>query len=152
MQMLAEETMPLAGAVGAAIALKTNDQIVCRASAGQAPGVGAVLQPGQGLSGECVLTGNLVRCDDTDVDSRVNPQICRDLGFRSALIVPITLEGHAIGLVELFAAQPQHFNQNDVLFLNDLAGVILELNDLKASADNPEDLAADPEADLLAKF
>src|SRR5262250_1492903 len=72
MQMLAEETAPLAGAVGAAIALKTNNQIVCRASTGQAPAVGAVLQPGQGLSGECVLTGRLVRCDDTDTDGRVN--------------------------------------------------------------------------------
>src|SRR5438874_11563598 len=71
MQMLAEEIMPLAGTVGAAIALKTNGQIVCYASMGQAPPVGAVLQPGQGLSGECVSTGKLVRCDDTDFDSRV---------------------------------------------------------------------------------
>jgi TonB family protein len=151
MQMLAEETMPLAGAVGAAIALKTNDQIVCRASAGQAPGVGAVLQPRQGLSGECVLTGNLVRCDDTDVDSRVNPQICRDLGFRSALIAPITLEGQSIGLVELLAAQPHHFNEDDVLFLNDVAAVVLELNGLKPQNTQVEH-AAGLEPDFLAKF
>jgi TonB family protein len=151
MQMLAEETMPLAGAVGAAIALKTNDQIVCRASAGQAPGVGAVLQPGYGLSGECVLTGNLVRCDDTDVDSRVNSQVCRDLGFRSALIVPITLEGLAIGLVELLAAQPHHFTEDDVLFLNDVAEVVLEVNGLKSTSERAEHTAI-PEPDLLAKF
>lgn len=151
MQMLADETMPLAGAVGAAIALKTNDQIVCRASAGQAPGVGAVLQPGQGLSGECVLTGKLVRCDDTDLDNRVNAQVCRDLGFRSALIAPITLEDQSIGLVELLAAEPDHFNQDDVLFLNDVAGVVLELNGLKAASKPMED-AASAEPDFLAKF
>src|SRR5262249_19796936 len=62
------------------------------------------------------------------------------------------VEGHAIGLVELLAAQPHHFNEDDVLFLNDVAVVALELNDLKASADNPEEHAADLEADLLAKF
>jgi TonB family protein len=151
MQMLADETMPLAGAVGAAIALKTDDQIVCRASAGQAPGVGAVLQPGQGLSGECVLTGKLVRCDDTDLDNRVNAQVCRDLGFRSALIAPITLEDQSIGLVELLAAEPDHFNQDDVLFLNDVAGVVLELNGLKAASKPMED-AASAEPDFLAKF
>ena len=135
MQMLAEEIMQLAGAVGAAIALKNSDQIVCRASAGLAPGVGAVLQPGQGLSGECVLTGELVRCEDTDVDARVNPQICRDLGFRSALIVPFMLDGQSIGLVELLAAEPHHFNDDDVLFLNDVAGVVLEANGLSVGSD-----------------
>lgn len=150
MQMLAEEITPLTGAVGAAIALKTNDQIVCRASVGRAPGVGAVLQPGQGLSGECVLAGQLVRCDDTDVDTRANPQVCRELGFRSVLIAPISLEAETMGLVELLAAEPHHFNQDHVLFLNEVAAVVLELNALKAASHEAGPAPAD--ADRLAKF
>ena len=160
MQMLAEEITLLTGSVGAAIALKTNDQIVCQASIGQAPGMGAVLQPGHGLSGECVLTGKLVQCDDTDVDPRVNPQVCRELGFRSVLIAPITLEGQAIGLVELLAAQPHHFNQDDVLFLDQVAAVVLELNGLGVASNPIEQAGADIksadfdslDAELLARF
>jgi GAF domain-containing protein len=120
MQMLAEEIASITASVGAAIALKTDNQILCRASVGQAPGVGAVLQPDRGLSGECVLTGKVVRCDDTDIDPRVKAQVCRELGFRSVLIAPITLEDRSIGLVELLAVDAHHFNEDDVVFLNQL--------------------------------
>ena len=60
---------------------------------------------------------------------------CRDLGFRSALIVPFMLDGQSIGLVELLAAEPHHFNDDDVLFLNDVAGVVLEANGLSVATD-----------------
>jgi TonB family protein len=150
MQMLAEEITPLTGSVGTAIALKTNNEIVCRASVGQAPAVGAVLQSGHGLSGECVLTGRLVRCDDTDVDNRVNPQVCRELGFRSVLIVPITLEDKAIGLVELLAVDAHHFTEDDVLFLNEVAAIVLELNGINLPGTQAE--AVSPDGDLLSNF
>ena len=63
--------------------------MVCRASSGpDAPPVGARLQVGSGFSGECVKTGTLLRCNDTEADSRVDRENCRALGIRSMLAVP----------------------------------------------------------------
>ncbi|HEX7962048.1 MAG TPA: TonB family protein, partial [Terriglobales bacterium] len=88
--------------------------------------------------------------DDTDVDTRVNPQVCRELGVRSVLIVPITLEGQSIGLVELLAVDAHHFTEDDVLFVNEVATVVLELNGLHVPRKELEPAASD--LDLLAKF
>ena len=84
LQLIAGRAQTLVRASGAAIALATADPnfMDCRASAGPgAPPVGARLQVGSGFSGECVKTGRLLRCDDTDLDSRVDAESCRALRY-----------------------------------------------------------------------
>src|SRR5581483_3473505 len=69
LQLLAERAQYITGATGAAIALRDQDEMVCRASAGRsAPEVGALLQVNSGLSGESVRTQQTLRCDDAFVD------------------------------------------------------------------------------------
>jgi TonB family protein len=127
LQMVVEQTMFLAGAMGAAIALKQEEAIVCCASAGAAPAVGAVLDPDHGLSGDCVRTGRVILCDDTETDARVDAAVCQMLGFRSALIVPICLEQETLGILELLAEKPQHFQPNDISALKEVAAFVVEL-------------------------
>jgi TonB family protein len=127
LQMVVEQTMFLAGAMGAAIALKQEQAIVCCASAGAAPAVGAELQPDQGLSGECVRTGRIILCSDTETDSRVDAAVCQALGFRSALIVPICSEQETLGILELLAEKPQHFQPGDISALKEVAAFVVEL-------------------------
>ncbi|MFY9681819.1 MAG: PilZ domain-containing protein, partial [Candidatus Sulfotelmatobacter sp.] len=75
LSLVASRSQSLLRASGAAIALAAKDPgtMICRASAGpSAPPVGATLQVGSGFSGECVRTGRMLRCDDTETDERVD--------------------------------------------------------------------------------
>ena len=62
------------GATGAAIALRTEDAVCCRASAGApSPEVGVRLRAGISLTGLCIGTGEILLCNDTNTDRRVDP-------------------------------------------------------------------------------
>jgi N-acetylmuramoyl-L-alanine amidase len=126
LQLVAERALAITGADGVAIALAGGDAIVCRASAGSiAPDAGIRLDPNSGFSGECLVSGRIVRCDDVDTDSRVDLLACRRLGVRSMLAVPLSAKQSVIGLVEAFSNEPYGFNDSDVRSLNLLAELIL---------------------------
>ncbi|MBZ5688901.1 MAG: GAF domain-containing protein [Acidobacteriia bacterium] len=116
LQLIAERAQSLVRASGTAIALAdaTPDFMICRATSGSdAPPVGARLHVGSGFSGECVQTGRLLRCDDTEVDHRVDPESCRALGIRSILAVPVRAGTKSIGLIEVFSPEPNNFSEPD---------------------------------------
>jgi GAF domain-containing protein len=128
LSLVAARSQSLLRASGAAIALAGNNAgtLICQASAGQsAPPVGSTLQVGSGFSGECVRTGSILRCDDTETDERVDRQSCRALGIRSMLAVPLRMDQRVIGLLEVFSAQPGSFDENDSAVLERFAETIL---------------------------
>jgi N-acetylmuramoyl-L-alanine amidase len=126
LQLVAERALAITGADGVAIALAEGNAIVCRASAGSiAPDAGVRLDPNSGFSGECLVSGRIVRCDDVDTDSRVDLLACRRLGVRSMLAVPLSAKHIVIGLLEAFSNEPYGFNDSDVRSLKLLAELIL---------------------------
>src|SRR5580692_5788378 len=126
LQLVSERALAITGTDGVAIAWAEGDAIVCRASAGSiAPDAGIRLDPNSGFSGECLVSGRIVRCDDTDTDPRVNLEACRRLGVRSMLAVPISAKENVIGLLEAFSNEPYGFNDSDVSSLCLLAELIL---------------------------
>ena len=126
LQLVAQRALAITGADGVAIALAEGDAIVCRASVGSiVPDPGVRLDPNSGFSGECLVSGRVVRCDDANTDSRVNPQACRRLGVRSMLAVPLSAKQNVIGLLEAFSNEPFGFNDSDVRSLSLLAELIL---------------------------
>ena len=126
LQLVAERALTLTGADGVAVAMAEGDAIVCRAAAGTVvPEPGARLDPKSGFSGACLRSGGIVRCDDTENDPRVNVQVCRRLGTRSIVAVPIASAHGTLGLLEAFSAQPFGFNDSDVRSLKLLAELIL---------------------------
>jgi N-acetylmuramoyl-L-alanine amidase len=126
LQLVAERALAITGADGVAIALAEGNAIVCRASAGSiAPDAGIRLDPNSGFSGECLVSGRIVRCDDAESDLRVNIAACRRLGVRSMLAVPLSAKQSVIGLIEAFSNEPYGFNDSDVRSLGLLAELIL---------------------------
>ena len=128
LQLVAARAQILVRASGAAIALAANDPgfMFCRASAGpDAPPVGARLQVGSGFSGECVRSGNLLCCNDTETDDRVDRDACRALGLRSMLAAPVRIGQKVIGLLEVFSAKPNAFTQYDTTILQRLASTLV---------------------------
>jgi len=129
LQRVAERTQALLRASGAAIALADADSefMVCRASAGlDAPPVSARLHVGSGFSGECVRKGVLLRCNDTELDPRVDRESCRALGIRSILATPVRAGEKSVGLIEALSSQPFAFSEPDERALQKLAEIVLE--------------------------
>jgi putative methionine-R-sulfoxide reductase with GAF domain len=127
LRLIAERAQTLVRASGAAIALAEADPnfMICRASSGRdAPPVGARLQVGSGFSGECVKAGTLLRCDDTDVDTRVDRDSCRALGIRSMVAVPVRVGGKSIGILEVFSSEANTFSHADAAALQRLAEIV----------------------------
>jgi N-acetylmuramoyl-L-alanine amidase/putative methionine-R-sulfoxide reductase with GAF domain len=126
LQLVAARAISITGADGVAIALAEENAIVCRASAGRiAPDPGIKLDPSAGFSGACLRSGQTVRCDDSDTDSRVNAQACRALGTRSMIAVPLSAKKRVVGLIEAFSTETSGFNDSDVRSLNLLGELIL---------------------------
>lgn len=126
LQMVAERAIAITGADGLGIALAENNEIVLRASAGTIkPDVGARIQRDSAFSGACFRMAQIIRCDDTETDDRVNLYACRQLGARSMVAVPLCGRRRVIGLLEAFSAEPYGFNDSDVVSLELLAELIL---------------------------
>ena len=124
LQLLAQRAQTFTRATGAAIALTEGSSMICRASAGEAPGVGVRFSVGSGFSGECVRTGQLLRCEDSETDPVVDRESCRLLGIRSMIAVPIRWGDAVIGILEVFSPEPYAFSTNDPLALQRLAGIV----------------------------
>jgi N-acetylmuramoyl-L-alanine amidase/putative methionine-R-sulfoxide reductase with GAF domain len=126
LQLVAERAVAITGADGLAIALAENNEIVLRASAGDIrPDRGTRIDRDSAFSGACFRTAQIVTCDDTETDTRVNLQACRKLGARSMVAVPLCGRRRVIGVLEAFSSWPFAFNESDVRNLSLLAELVL---------------------------
>ena len=126
LQLVAERAVAITGADGLAIALAENNEIVLRASAGTVrPDVGARIDRDSAFSGACFRAAQVVNCDDTETDPRVNLQSCRKMGARSMVAVPLCGRRRVIGLLEAFSTWPFGFNDTDIRNLSLLAELVL---------------------------
>jgi TonB family protein len=119
---IAEAAQTLTGASGSALALRTDGAVVCRARAGEtAPEVGAQLSENSGISGECLRSGKILRCDDTQKDYRVNPAVCRSMGLHSMALVPIRARQQVAGVLEVFSTRAYAFGEPEMTLLRRVA-------------------------------
>jgi N-acetylmuramoyl-L-alanine amidase len=126
LQLVAERAVAITGADGLAIALAEDNEIVLRASAGTVrPDVGARIDRDSAFSGACFRQAQVVSCDDTETDPRVNLQACRRLGARSMIAVPLCGRRRVIGVLEAFFAWPFGFNDSDIRNLTLLAELVV---------------------------
>ena len=88
------------GATSAAMGFLQRGQMTCAA-----------------ISGECIRSTQIQSCSDTELDSRVDPEVCRQLGIRSIVSIPLLDQGSAIGVVQIFSNRPNAFNHLHLLKL-----------------------------------
>lgn len=114
LNQIAEQACLATPASGAAIVLARDGEWVCRASAGgNSPTLGARLDAEAGLSGECIKTRQIQRCDDAQSDPRADIEACRSLGIRSVLILPLLQDDQLVGVFEAFSTLPAAFGKRD---------------------------------------
>lgn len=124
--ILTEKAQTMTGATGAAIALRTGSEIVCRARTGRtAPDLGVRLQTDTGLSAECVRSGEVLLCNDAESNPRVDWFSCRRLGVRSILVSPLRHYRRTLGVFEVLSSRPNAFDQHDVATMQFLSGMMV---------------------------
>jgi len=65
-------------------------------------------------------------CTDTDTDSRVDAEVCRRLGIRSVVAVPVFDGSLVIGLLEAFSSRTYAFQDAQAAILKKLASLLAE--------------------------
>jgi TonB family protein len=121
-------------ASGAAVVLRRGNEFVCRASTGaSAPALGARMDDHSGLSGLCIQTGQMQRCDDTQRDPRADREASQRLGVRSVMVLPLAREAEIIGVIEVMSERATAFDEPDERTLGVLAG--RALHNLERSTD-----------------
>jgi TonB family protein len=149
---IVEVTREATHAQAAAIALARDGEIVCRATTGDgAPGLGVRLSGDTGLSAACVQTGNWQRCEDSESDPRVDGELCRRLGVRSMVVVPVLRAGELLGVIEIFSPQVGAFGEREVRTLQMLSRSVVENIELarmsaKVEAVSPPEMGGGSEA------
>ena len=121
---IADAALQLTGASGVALAMWKDGAMVCRARSGKtAPALGARLSADTGISGECLRTGKLQHCPDSDNDPLVDAEVCRALGLRSIAVLPIQGWRGVNGILEAFSTAPAAFTRNHLAILEQLAAL-----------------------------
>src|ERR1700730_15566084 len=127
LQAILEQATERTAATGAAIVLSTDEAVCCRASIGAAPEVGTPLQAGISLTALCLDSGEILLSNATNTDPRVNPQLGKETGIRSVLVLPIKQNAKVMGVLEVLSINPNAFNQNDAAAMSELADQVLPL-------------------------
>lgn len=114
----------LTGATGAAVAMPRDGVVVCVGRSGEtAPELGARLNVDSGISGECLRTGVIMRCDDASRDFHVDAEVCRQLGLQSIAAVPLRGQFGRVGVLEAFSTESYAFTEDKMEVLGRLAGL-----------------------------
>jgi diguanylate cyclase len=122
---VAEAARELTGAEGAVVQLPEGDALVYRAVAGSAAPFLGLRYPLEGsASGECLATGEMRVVADTETAETVNRDVCRRIGIRSMVIVPLMSAGHPAAALEVHSSLPNAVGADEARVLALLGPVI----------------------------
>lgn len=125
MAFVTERVQHLTQANGAVVELAEGDDMVYRAASGVATNLlGMRLSRDGSLSGQCVKTGEILRCDDSETDPRVDREACRKVGLRSMIVTPLKHLDTTVGVLKVFAPDPSAFPDADVRTLELMSELI----------------------------
>jgi len=115
LEALAFELLSTVKADGVAIAVSipaSAPNMICTASCGEiAPRAGALLDIDSGISGLCVREKRTLHTGDTGIDRRVDQEACKRLGIQSVAVSPILHGSACIGILEVFSAKLDAFDE-----------------------------------------
>ena len=126
MQMVCERTQKLARADGAAVEIVEGNELVCRAGTGiMHPHEGMTFSLEASLVGRAVTTGQFQHARDSENDPRVDREATRKIGLRSLIVVPLLLDGKAIGVIVVASRRASAFEDRHIAALRLMAGLVV---------------------------
>ncbi|HEY9806730.1 MAG TPA: PAS domain S-box protein, partial [Candidatus Obscuribacterales bacterium] len=125
MNLIAERTQKITAATGAVILLPNGEELVYRVASGTAaPHIGLRVNMNSSLSGQCFRTGEILRCEDSETDPRIDPTVYRRVGARSMIAVPLRYERRIAGVLKVLSPKVNAFSDQDAHTLRLMAGFI----------------------------
>ena len=125
LEQITRSAQYVTGASGAALVLSDGEIMSCQACSGElGPPVGTRLNADTGFTATCVRTAEVVRCDDTETDPRVDGSSCVQLGIRSILALPIFNGQNVSGVFEVLSNEPKKFTDRHAAVLHLLARLV----------------------------
>ena len=126
--LIAERVQRITQAAGVAVGVvKKEDQVSYVAALGTAADSAGSLEPlAACLSANCIRHGEILQCPDAEADFRLIPEICRALGVKSLIAVPVYHEGTIAGVLEVRFAAGNAFQEQDVRSCQLMAGLVAE--------------------------
>ena len=112
---------------GCAVALNPGSAHALQASFGNTPQPDSAPHPAAAMRAECLRTGVVVHCKDAASDPRTDPEVCRQMGIASALVVPIVVAKKTVGILEVFSGQADNFLESDIEVMQRVADVVATL-------------------------
>lgn len=115
----------LTRSAGAVLEIRDGDVMRYWSASGIAQGqVGFSLPVSGSLSGRCIEEQQVLRCDDSEVDPRVNREACRSVGLRSMLVAPLNFRGQVVGVLKVLATAPAAYADTDCRTLEHLSTLV----------------------------
>jgi N-acetylmuramoyl-L-alanine amidase len=133
LQLICDRAQAITQADGIVVALAEGPAMVCRAAAGP-----LAVDRGVHLIGESEFlqdgmeSGRVLRCDDCEIDARVELDFARALGARSTVLVPLRGRSEQLGVLQGFSTTAWAFTDHDIRCFDLFAELVL-------SALRPED-------------
>lgn len=125
MSVIAAGAREVVGATFAVVEMLEGDELVYRSVVGLARElIGGRLKASTSLSGLCVREGQLVSCEDTETDERIDREATRRLGAGSMVIAPLRHGERVFGVLKAGARQPRSFGDRERKVVSIFAGIL----------------------------
>lgn len=126
MQRVADQALELvSGADGVLVGLRNDGYITYVCGSGYlSASLGVRTAVDSSIGGASIRSGQVLRCDDTETDPRVDREVCRRLGTRSTVCLPLSRGAEIFGVLAVGGRCPFTFDDDDVADLEDMAELI----------------------------
>jgi len=126
LQLICDRALAITGADGVTIALAEGSDFLCRAAAGpMLVERGAHLTRESDFVSECLDSGLVVRCDDSETDARVERDLTKRLGAFASILVPLRGRHARLGVMQAFSKTPFGFSDGNIRSLDLFAELVL---------------------------
>jgi protein TonB len=117
----------MTGNGNAALAALQGDALITLVNHGvNAPSIGVPVLPSS-FAGQCFAQGKLLVCDNVANDPRVDANTCWAMGIGSMVAAPLIAQDKTLGVLAVFAQEPNAFSRSQLELVNTLAIVAAEL-------------------------
>ena len=119
------KAMALTHSDGAVVEMRDGDAMFYWAATGCLGALrGARLSASHSLSGACLSQNAVLTCNDTEIDSRVDRDACRQFGVRAMVVTPLRYNGTPIGVLKVVSPWVDAYGTEDVRVLTLLKDLI----------------------------
>lgn len=125
MGLICERTQALTNATGAVVEIAEGMDMVYKACSGSlTKSVGLRLKRATSLSGMSVAKNEVLHCEDSETDPRVDREACRKVGACSMICVPLINKNITVGVLKVVSPVAHNFSEKHVTILRIIAGLL----------------------------